>query len=531
MNPPPNPFWDFVNGIEDHPFFAQYRGPFPPGPPPPQRAQARPEASPEDPPEVDPSTLRGQAAQSDTNMPFRGRGRFENAFNREGSGSSSSSSSSESDGEGRRRTGGRGPHGPGTHHHHHGHHGPHGHGPWGGRGGHRGPPPFAGGPFMFGPPPHAHGPPGSGRRGAHPPPPPPAAGSEGPQGRGPFGWSRGRGGCSRGRPGHHGPSSRSHPRDGPFGGSGPFDMGNFLNNLGERLGVDLTSAAEGLGLDIGRYSSPRSHDSDFEPRTDIFDTASQYLIHLSLPGAKKSDVGVEWDGEHSLLRVTGVVHRPGVDEETLSHLVVDGRKRETGVFEKNIRLGTEKEPVDIDVSGIAAKMIDGVLVISVPKNEKTRFQKREVRIDSSPSVEKSNEKQHEDINMDEHDVDATSPQDHDGEMYDTEATPAKASSSSSSKVIEKQREAEQEHLRDDRSKTLGFNHPDATVETLPLYEVEDRSVKDNKTENGHAQQQQSQGQERQDVHAHVDDEEEMSDWEKAGSDDEGEGDYVKINVD
>jgi HSP20 family protein len=304
-------------------------------------------------------------------------------------------------------------------------------------------------------------------------------------------------------------------------------LGNFLTGLGERLGVDLTAAAEGLGLDVNRFTSPRSNnDSDFEPRTDIFDTASNYTIHVSVPGAKKSDVGVEWDGEHSILRVTGVVHRPGVDEEMMSHLVVDGRKRETGVFEKNIRLGTQAQPAAIDVSGIAAKMADGVLVVTVPKIQKKPFQKKEVRI-NSPVEE-------QDMNMDEGDVDvdvdvhervATGD---DQDMYNAESThhdttpyPAKAtasaSSSTSSKATEKQKEAEREAHRDDRSETVG---PNATVETLPRYEPEDNTVHD-----GHNHQTRSPN------HAKVADEEEMNDWEKAGSDEEGEGEFIKINVD
>ncbi|KIX08000.1 uncharacterized protein Z518_02655 [Rhinocladiella mackenziei CBS 650.93] len=485
LNPPPNPFWDFVAGIEDHPFFTHYRGAVPP--PPPARpgteqtqtqatataaaAEAsekakgkQPETYVEDPPEVDPSTIRPEGKDKDTSMPFRGRGRFAKAF--EGD---------EKDDEKGRHRGGPGWRG------HHGH--------W--RGGHHGPHPFGPPPFMFGP---RFGPWG-------PPPPPPVGGQEGPEGRGPFGGFRGRGGCPRGRHGHHGgPHSRSPPREHRSGG---FDLSAFLNRLGERLGVDLSSAAEGLGLDLDRFKS-RSNDSDFEPRTDIFDTTTQYIIHISLPGAKKSDVGVEWDGEHSVLRVTGVVHRPGVDEETMTHLVVDGRKRETGVFEKNVRLGTQKEPACVDVQGITAKMVDGVLVVQVPKVEK-KFEKKEVRVDGS-SPEVSTERP-EDAYMNENDLLFDAQEDRDEEMYDAEPTrnrpfPAKATLSETSKS--KQKEAERE-ARDDRSETVGFEHENETVETLPRYEAEDTS---------HRQ------------HAG---EEEMSDWEKAGSEDEGE--YVKINVD
>lgn len=273
-------------------------------------------------------------------------------------------------------------------------------------------------------------------------------------------------------------------------------MGTFLNNLGERLGVDLTSAAEGLGLNVDRFRGPRSAESDFEPRADIFDAPAHYTIHLSLPGAKKSDVGVDWDGEHSVLRVAGVVHRPGVDEEMMAQLAVDGRKRETGVFEKSIRLGTQKDPASVDVHGITAKMVDGVLVVRVPKVEK-KFEKKEVRVQgpSSSSPDNANRDRPEDAYMNEKDLLFDAEGD-DEDMYDAEPTHEPVADTAESK----QREAEE----DARSETVDFEHADEKAEPLPRYEVE----------NNHEQRA---------------NEEEMSDWEKAGSEDEGE--YVKINVD
>lgn len=66
----------------------------------------------------------------------------------------------------------------------------------------------------------------------------------------------------------------------------------------------------------------------------------------------------------------------------MSELVVDGRKRETGVFEKAIRLGTKRDPANIDVAGINAKMTDGVLVVRIPKLEQKEH-KREVPIETA----------------------------------------------------------------------------------------------------------------------------------------------------
>jgi len=264
-------------------------------------------------------------------------------------------------------------------------------------------------------------------------------------------------------------------RDGPGG----FNLAEFLNNLGNRLGIDLSGAAEGLGLE--RFNAPaRSNDVDFEPRADVFDTTTKYVIHLSLPGAKKDDLGVDWDGENSVLRIAGVVHRPGADEELLKHLAVDGRKREVGVFEKAIRLGTKRDPAAIDVAGISAKMSDGVLVIKVPKVE-VEHQRREVPITSSSSPSPAQDS-NRDVDMEKEallDADNTTID----ETPVLKATPL--STGAKENEAEHQREVE---MRENRSETMDYEHE----EELPEYGAEESE--------------------------HVEPEEE-------------EGDYVKINID
>lgn len=214
------------------------------------------------------------------------------------------------------------------------------------------------------------------------------------RGAGPFGPHR------RGPP-HGPPPQSSQPGHGPRGGPANFNLADFLHNLGARLGIDLSGSPEdqGLGVSLDRFRSANGNPTtlaegvDFEPRTDLYDTPSIYVIHISLPGAKREDLGVDWDGENSILHIGGVVHRPGVDEETLKLLAVDGRKKEVGVFEKKIRLGTRRDPAQIDIAAITAKMTDGVLVVKVPKLE-VAHQKRDVPISgSSPPASPSGEKQ------------------------------------------------------------------------------------------------------------------------------------------
>ena len=418
LNPPPHPFWDFVQNLDDHPFFAAYAPRAPdantqqPGASQPQQDSGenargkQPAAA--DPPEVDPSTMMpGNFQENESReMPFRGRDHH----------------------HGRSREGCEGRRGPGCR----------GRGGWRGRGGGFGGPPPG---FGFGHPFWA------GQRHPHP---------------------------------HHhhqrGPSHERHRRGPSPGQSKQFDLGDFLNNLGDRLGIDLAGAAENLGLD--KFAAPGSgEETDFQPRTDIFDTAVNYIIHASLPGAKKEDIAVDWDGEHSILRLTGVVHRPEVDEELLKQLTVDGRKRENGVFEKAIRLGTKRDPASVDVAGISAKMIDGVLIVKVPKVDK-EVQKREVPI--TESVDPQAAKNEKDLLFDA-----------DEEMYDAVPTPTAAASKEKGIAAATENKSPE---RDDRSVTVE-NEP------LPRYEVEEAAS----TEHS--------------LHE--------SDWER----DSEEGDYVKINVD
>lgn len=117
------------------------------------------------------------------------------------------------------------------------------------------------------------------------------------------------------------------------------------------------------GNNDGDHNAATKSD-DFKPEADVFDTEDSYVIHINLPGAKKEDVGVNWDAEKSELNVAGVIYRPG-DEEFLKTLALDERK--VGAFERKIRLGSRANPAQVDVEGITAKLEDGVLRVTVPK--------------------------------------------------------------------------------------------------------------------------------------------------------------------
>lgn len=135
-----------------------------------------------------------------------------------------------------------------------------------------------------------------------------------------------------------------------------FIPSDVLSNLGPK----------DAGATTSKDVSGSTNSKDFTPPADIFDTPDAYVVHVSLPGAKKEDVGVNWDADKSELNIAGVVYRPG-DEDFLKTLALDERK--VGVFERKVKLGSKANPANVDSDGIAAKMEDGVLLVTIPKTE------------------------------------------------------------------------------------------------------------------------------------------------------------------
>lgn len=143
----------------------------------------------------------------------------------------------------------------------------------------------------------------------------------------------------------------------------PFDLHTYFENLGSQIGTSLREA-------LNNRENINDNVVDFVPRADIFDTQTQFMVHISLPGAQKPDISIDYDTVNSTLCVAGVVYRPGIDEVLNDSLVLGGRDREVGVFERQIHLGTRNEPANVDVDKISAKLSDGILAIALPKRGK-----------------------------------------------------------------------------------------------------------------------------------------------------------------
>jgi len=142
-------------------------------------------------------------------------------------------------------------------------------------------------------------------------------------------------------------------------------FGGNAAGAGAQAGTSDAATATGE-----RNVTTTSGDHDFSPPVDVFDTEAAYVVHVSLAGAKKEDVSVNWDAEKGELVIAGVVYRPG-DEELLKSLALDERK--VGAFERKVKLGSVAKPAAIEVEGISAKMEDGVLRVTMPKQKVEDF--------------------------------------------------------------------------------------------------------------------------------------------------------------
>ncbi|PYI16258.1 HSP20-like chaperone [Aspergillus violaceofuscus CBS 115571] len=237
---------------------------------------------------------------------------------------------------------GKGHGGPGRRRHSPGPGGPRGFGPRGGPGpflGHRGPHGFGGPRGKFGG--HHFGP----RGGCGP--------REDVDFLEPFGPHRGPHGGFGGRGGHHGP----HPYWG-----GRKHMRGFKH--GGRCGPP--PPPPGFFGPWGPFGFDHKNNTEFQPEVDVYDTPGAFLIHASLPGAKKDAVEVKWDPRKFELNISGAIERPG-DEELRKALALDERR--VGAFDRKVRLGSAAHPVELNADEITAEMENGVLSVRLPKVE------------------------------------------------------------------------------------------------------------------------------------------------------------------
>lgn len=119
------------------------------------------------------------------------------------------------------------------------------------------------------------------------------------------------------------------------------------------------------------FSSSLLNSNQFNiiPPVDVLDNKDNYELHVSVPGAKKDDIHIDFNPDNNQVEITGEIARHRED----SNLKL--KERFTGSFSRVIRLPTGTK---LDENNIKANYSAGVLTLIVAKavSEQGRNTKR-----------------------------------------------------------------------------------------------------------------------------------------------------------
>ncbi len=105
------------------------------------------------------------------------------------------------------------------------------------------------------------------------------------------------------------------------------------------------------------------------PRYDLVETEDHYLLQFDLPGLSRDELEINTQGDEVV--ISGDRKRPAL----ATGEQVRKTERLFGHFRRAVRL-----PSDVDISGVSARLADGILTMTLPKRGDTSG--RKVNIDS-----------------------------------------------------------------------------------------------------------------------------------------------------
>jgi HSP20 family protein len=100
----------------------------------------------------------------------------------------------------------------------------------------------------------------------------------------------------------------------------------------------------------------------FVPRVDVIENEKAFEIHVAVPGMEKENFKI--DLNDSLLTISGERKFTQEKEENNFHSI----ETQFGTFSRSFTL-----PENVDASKINAKYVNGILEITLPKDEKKVF--------------------------------------------------------------------------------------------------------------------------------------------------------------
>jgi HSP20 family protein len=108
---------------------------------------------------------------------------------------------------------------------------------------------------------------------------------------------------------------------------------------------------------------------DWSPRVDVRETKDDFQIDAEIPGIKREEVEINVDNH--VLTIQGETKREKKEEDEEYHRV----ERYYGSFSRSFSL-----PENVDEEKIEASFKDGLLTLTVPKTEKAKPKKIEVKV-------------------------------------------------------------------------------------------------------------------------------------------------------
>lgn len=103
----------------------------------------------------------------------------------------------------------------------------------------------------------------------------------------------------------------------------------------------------------------RSGGSSFQPRVDIVENDKAFELHVAVPGMNKEDFQIEMND--NFLTVSGERKFTNEKKDASWHSI----ETQYGSFSRSFSL-----PDSVDASKIAAKYNNGILEVTIPKDEK-----------------------------------------------------------------------------------------------------------------------------------------------------------------
>src|SRR5688572_17025188 len=97
----------------------------------------------------------------------------------------------------------------------------------------------------------------------------------------------------------------------------------------------------------------------FVPRVDILEEEKAFEIHVAVPGMSKDDFKIDLNDNY--LTISGERKNSREKKESNYHSV----EIQYGTFSRSFTL-----PENVDANGISAKYLNGILEVSIPKDEK-----------------------------------------------------------------------------------------------------------------------------------------------------------------